>query len=54
MGAGKNKPQICRHCGNEKNRTEHNGRYTYSCHCLAWREYMKVLAYARAKGKKRS
>ncbi len=52
MGAGKNKAQVCSHCGNEKGRTEHNGRYSYYCHCLAWREYMGVLAYARGKGKK--
>lgn len=53
MGVGKNKVQVCRHCGNEKSRTGHNGRYTYFCHCLAWREYMGVLTYARAKERKK-
>jgi hypothetical protein len=52
MGERQSKVQVCRRCGNEKSRTENNGRYTYFCHCLAWREYMGVLAYARAKGRK--
>lgn len=39
--------KMCRHCGNEKIRFERGGSYRFQCHCLAWREYMKVLERAR-------
>jgi len=51
MGITKSKIQICRDCGNEKTRRERSGFYTYYCHCLVWREQLKVLEHARKKEK---
>jgi len=48
------KVQVCSLCGNEKVRTQKQGRaFRYFCNCVEWKAQLKLLEAARVKRKAR-